>query len=356
MFKTIKILILLLFCCHAWSQSAEVITIGPGDAYWSAFGHTALKITNQNGQSDMYGFGYFDFTEEDFFINFMYGDMRYFLGVEDASRELNYAAYQERSIHSQPLPLSAAQVLELQAYLENLALPENRQYAYDYFKNNCTSQVRDIVDDLSGGLLQANNQQLTQTSWFDVSFPTPGQGWMNLGLAIGFGWPAYQHRTEWELMSLPQQFFKRLQQGQGIDVQSTDLLYQPKTEELQRNRWINSHYPLILISALLILGLLLPGKIIVAHTWLWIQTLVGLGLLFLWFFTEHSIIRNNFNVLLFMPLAPLLLRHRQLLILLLVMQAVWSLLALWTGAFYLWPFVLVNLLMIRVFWLRNKRA
>ena len=304
----------------------------------------------------MYGFGYFDFTEEDFFINFLFGDMRYYLGVEDAARELNYAAYQERSIHSQPLYLDSAQVMQLQTSLENLALPENRQYAYDYFTNNCTSQVRDIVNDLSAGQLYASNQQLTQTSWFDVSFPTPGQGWMNLGLAIGFGWPAYQHRTEWELMSLPKQFFTRLQQGQGVAVQSTDVLYQPKIEELPRYRWINTHYPLLLISGLLIIGLLLPGRIVVAHVWLWLQTVLGLGLVFLWFFTEHSVTHYNFNLLLLMPLVPLLMKKPPLQFLFLLMQAVWMVLALWTGAFYLWPLVVANLLMVRVFWQRNRRA
>ena len=355
--KKYVILILLVFSHALWGQSAEVITIGPGDAYWSAFGHTAIKLTNQNGQSDMYGFGYFDFSDDDFFINFMFGDMRYYLGVEDAARELNYAAYQERTIHTQQIALTAEQYNQLQSHLQNLALPENRQYAYDYFSNNCTSQVRDILDDISGGVLHDNSQQATDESWYDVSFPAPGQGWMNLGIAIGFGWPAHQNRTQWELMSLPHQLMGHLEHhsDSGVAVISTDLMYQPKIEELQRHRWVNTHYPLYLVSALLIIGLLIPGGIWVARAWLILQSLIGMGLVFLWFFTEHSVAHYNFNVLLFMPLAFLFLSKRFPLALLLLLQMVWLVFAWLAGAWYLWPFVVVNVLLIFTLWQKRLR-
>ena len=43
----------------AEAKNIRLITIGPGDEFWSVFGHTAIAIDD-----DVYGFGYFSFADE----------------------------------------------------------------------------------------------------------------------------------------------------------------------------------------------------------------------------------------------------------------------------------------------------
>ena len=78
------ILIVLCFPTAAQVDNNEVdielYTFGAGENYWEAFGHTALRV-KINDIDYLYGFGYFDFNDEDFFLKFARGKMQYFLGI-----------------------------------------------------------------------------------------------------------------------------------------------------------------------------------------------------------------------------------------------------------------------------------
>src|SRR5262249_35029638 len=53
---------------------------------------------------------------------------------------------EDRSIWLQDLNLSPEQHERLAARLRWQALPENREYDYDHFADNCTTRVRDLID------------------------------------------------------------------------------------------------------------------------------------------------------------------------------------------------------------------
>jgi hypothetical protein len=61
----------------------------------------------------------------------------------------------DRSIYTQPLPLTQDQKKQIIAKLEHDILDENRFYAYDHFDDNCTTRIRDILDSATGGKLSA---------------------------------------------------------------------------------------------------------------------------------------------------------------------------------------------------------
>jgi hypothetical protein len=52
------------------------------------------------------------------------------------------------------LNLSPAQKRELKTFLEWNDRPENRFYRYDYYRDNCSTRVRDAIDRATGGALQ----------------------------------------------------------------------------------------------------------------------------------------------------------------------------------------------------------
>lgn len=349
--KHIIISVIFLFFASFKSESSvlEIITVGPGDAFWSAFGHTAIKIGEPQDEALMFGFGYFDFAEENFLNNFIFGHMYYYLGINYAQTELMGYERANRSLYSQGIVVTDAEAYAVGRQLKAMVASENRSYRYDYFINNCTSKVRDILNDLSDGKLYADTQGLSGRSWYDAAFPAPGQGWMNLGIAVGFGVPAYRERTHWELMSLPRELMEQLNHldNSVLEVSMAETLSGISVVQQKRYNQFGTHYPLVLVVLTLVLFLLLPPtRLMAAKVWLFIQSLIGLFLLFLWFFTEHSVASLNFNVLLFLPVAFLFIKQLKP-ELLLVPAALWLLCAIFYSAYYLLPFLAVTGLTIR---------
>lgn len=340
-----------------WAQNSnvqvELITIGPGQYYWEAFGHTALRVKTPEADY-MYGFGYFDFEDEDFFINFARGEMQYFMGIQETQDEL--AAYQNqgRKIWSQKLLLSSTQKQELLTRLHFLAQPQNRYYHYDYFLNNCTSRIRDILDNITHQDLSSQLQSReTRKSWNDLTFPAINQAWMNLGIAIAYGLPAYQKRNKWQLSVFPEIFAKDLQHSKTSNHwnQPMQLIYQPNKAQVKQLEYgfFQTHYAMPLIVILIAFGLHWKrSKLLTANLWLLTQSLLGVGLLLLWFFTKHMVAAYNINILLFFPFGFLLLfnyfKKSPCLTVFLSINVLWLILAVFFTNLYLLGFCLINLI------------
>lgn len=334
----------------------ELITISPGEFYWSTYGHTAIRI--KNNQADiMYGFGYFDFEEENFFLNFAKGDMQYFLGVVDSEHELRVYQEEGRKITSQHLDLSNKQKQKLIDKLVFLSQPENRYYPYDYFLNNCTSQIRDLLDEVTNSeLSKPLKQQLTKKSWSDLTFPASNQTWMNLGIAYIYGLPAFEKKTQWQLSVFPEVFSRDLKsvEAESNWNQNMEIIYAPTKQEASfiQYSFFQTHYAVILCVLVLLIGLLIkPTSNSTARFWLVSQSLLGAGLILLWFFTKHSIAMWNINLLIFSPLAFILLfkgfRKTFVLNVFFVSNFLWAVLALAFTNVYLIGFCLINFVVLR---------
>jgi hypothetical protein len=61
----------------------------------------------------------------------------------------------DRTLYVQPLPLTDAEEQEIIKKLEFDIKEENKSYAYDHFWDNCTTRVRDVLDNATGGKLKA---------------------------------------------------------------------------------------------------------------------------------------------------------------------------------------------------------
>jgi hypothetical protein len=134
----------------------DLITLGPGELVWERFGHNALRISHPATGTDVaYNWGMFSFDEPGFLGRLLKGTMMYWMAPFDT--EAMIAAYMadDRSVWIQELALTAAQKAELSELLAVNALPENRFYRYDYYRDNCSTRVRDALDQVLGGRLRA---------------------------------------------------------------------------------------------------------------------------------------------------------------------------------------------------------
>ncbi len=133
----------------------DLITMGPGDAVWERFGHNALRVYDPaTGMDVTYNWGMFDFAAEDFYPRFLRGDMLYWMAPFDTRAVVYAYMASNRSVYAQELNLTAEQKARLVAFLEWNDRDENRYYAYHYYRDNCSTRVRDAIDYALGGQLR----------------------------------------------------------------------------------------------------------------------------------------------------------------------------------------------------------
>lgn len=133
-----------------------LVTASPGDAIWERYGHNAIRILDtETGRDVAYNWGIFDFQQADFVPRFLQGRMLYMMAPFQTRPMLDSYASADREVVLQELDLSPAQKLELSHLADRNALPENRDYLYQYFRDNCSTRVRDLLDLVLGGVLRS---------------------------------------------------------------------------------------------------------------------------------------------------------------------------------------------------------
>ena len=313
----------------------DLYTYGPGSVYWERFGHDALVITDTTtGEAYAFNYGLFDFDQEDFYLNFARGIMIYRAAAWPAVDDIREYSGEGRSITSQHLNLTPAQRAKLRDFLVWNVQPEHSRYRYRYFADNCTTRIRDALDDVLGGALQ--RRQLAgpaahgETYRSETDRLMSGQPWLMYLLDLGLGPYADQPLTRWNGAFIPARLMNELRDARAADgaplVQSTTLLSPQRLPSPPASppdmRW-----------PLLIAGLVL-GAAFIASAWLrnryevdrwWfvvvgssyalLAGLAGALMLVLWFGTAHRAAWANENLWLFNPLAwlliPALLRVRR---------------------------------------------
>jgi hypothetical protein len=299
---------------------AEVwlVTYGPGEIYWQRFGHNAIWIRDpRRGLDHTFNFGFFDFAQENFMLRFLQGRMLYFSAARPATEEFAEYIDDNRSIRVQRLALSGAQAERLMAYLLDEIKPENRDYRYDYYLDNCSTRVRDALDlALGGQLAERFGPQPALQNWRDHTRRlTSADFWLYLGLEIVLGAEVDRSISRWDEMFIPGQLAAAVADmevdagtGRTALVREDARLFESTLREppsAPRAWW--PRYLLASMALLAILGILsrLAGAGLaraLGRAWFAMAGLAGLALLFFWFGTDHSVARFNLNLLVFNPL------------------------------------------------------
>ncbi len=301
----------------------SLITYGPGATYWERFGHDAIELRDtSSGEAINFNYGVFDFDERGFLLNFARGRMRYLMDAAPSALDESFYVRDRRSVTRQRLAFTAEQAAALRDFLLWNLRPENAAYPYDYYTDNCTTRVRDALNAALGDVIRA---QLTvrpggMTFRQQTVRLMSAQPWLMLVLDLGLGPYADQPLDAWRESFLPEVLQTRLR-----DVQVTDhtghrqplvvdeQLVAPNLLDVPPRRAPDLRLPLAL-AGLALAGLLivtwrawLPGYITLGTLYLQAAGLVGLLLLVLWTLTTHHSAWANANLLLFNPLAWLLL-------------------------------------------------
>ena len=129
----------------------RLVTFGPGTEVHQYFAHDALWVHDaRTGISALFNYGMFSFGP-DMLPKYMKGILTFW--VEATPVKLTFQRYKEmnRSILVQELNLTNAQKARLVRRLVHDIQPENRFYRYHHYTDNCTTRLRDDLDEALGG-------------------------------------------------------------------------------------------------------------------------------------------------------------------------------------------------------------
>ena len=303
----------------------SLLTIGPGELYFERFGHNAIVVREAGRPALAYNYGIFDFEQENFLLNFARGHMLYRMAVGTLADDLAMYRAERRSIVEQQLDLDPAQARALVGFLDDNARPENAQYRYEYFSANCSTRVRDALDQALGGALRAQSQGRSRGYSYrlDALRLMAPEPLLALGIDLGLGPYADQSIDFWQESFVPETLRHVVAQASVMrDGHAVPLAGTTRTlaeGEVEEPPPLPPDRRLPFLGLGLVLGGVLlwiarspraSARIALATFASLFELLCGLGgivLLWLWFGTEHHAAWRNENLLLLNPLCLLLL-------------------------------------------------
>lgn len=183
----------------------SLLTMGPGDHPFTKFGHTAIWVHDAStGRDEVYNYGTFRFDSPTLLLDSVQGKLPYWLSVQSYSGTLLTYAEQGRSLLASELELTPPQRTELHAALKLNEQPEHRYYRYDYYRDNCATRVRDILDRSIGGQIHAQSNQPARMSFRAHTLRLVADSRpLYVGLDLGVGRETDVPITFWEEGFLP---------------------------------------------------------------------------------------------------------------------------------------------------------
>ena len=289
----------------------SIITAGPGDVLYEAFGHSAIRVKDPTLNLDIiFNYGLFDFNQPNFYVNFVKGRLLYRLGKQSFRRFITSYDYQQRWVKDQVLNLSLVDRKKIFEYLNKNSLPENAEYLYDPYFNNCATKLRDIAKEILGNKIQF------PSSFSDENFTLrqlmnqelPWNTWGSFGINLALGNTLDKELIADNYMYLPDYVHKGFQKATITENKITTPLVLEEsqllryTEKQIKIQWYNPFFVFSLLLLITIVVTFRDQKRNIRSKWLdftlfFVTGVLGIIICFLWFFTDHYTAPNNFNLL-----------------------------------------------------------
>ncbi len=331
----------------------SILTCSPGADLYSLFGHTAIRVSDQqNGRfiDLVFNYGTFDYSDN-FYVKFAMGKLDYQLSVSRFGDFQKSYIDEWRGIEEQVLLLDHAQKLHLWELLQSNYQPENQTYRYDFFYDNCSTRVRDIIllacrlaqqHPIADSLYSAPD--LDYSALLHDAFPNSGdpsqrasllndqpiaftytypdaysfrdaidrylqyQPWSDFGIDVALGLPCDRRVWPTQAMFLPDslklEFHYAHQFDRPVVARTEELLI--NENKFQKPRLFTPFWVFTAAFLLLASFSIRPTQRYQVRVWdrVFVAAigLVGVLVCFLWFVTDHHATVNNLNILWAHPL------------------------------------------------------
>ena len=308
-------LALIFFSINIYANELEnknrykisILSIGEGPSLVDAFGHTAIRVKDEELKNDVvFNFGVYDFNSPNFYSNFIKGRPEYKLGIQNYYNFTQNYVRQKRYIVEHQLNLDQNSIkIIIDLLVEKLNDP---YYIYDYLRDNCTTRAADIVIDKTNNKFRDEKLESEDILSFRelIHGKINENSWAALGIDLCLGAIIDKKIKTRETFFLPENLMNYLDLYEG-DIIKRNIIYRPESAiSYQEN-----------IPSPLIINLIL-SLIIVAVTIFnfkrskWNKSLdtliflisgsIGILIIYLWFFSNHFAGAQNFNFLWAFPL------------------------------------------------------
>lgn len=324
-FKHMKqILLSLLFVCsfalfgnaqtRTLHKNAEIslLTCDVGNEVYAMYGHSAIRVHDATQGIDwVFNYGLFSFSQPHFVYRFAQGRTDYLLGAQSYASFYSSYKHSRRSVSEQKLNLSLAEKQKLFDFLLWNVQPENATYRYDFLYDNCATRVRDAIENCVDGEIIYGDKIGTLHTFRDlVNHYQQVSPWTNFGIHLLLGSPTDIAAEVHDQMFLPpyletQYAQTKVKRGNEISnlCEPVHIIYQaPATPTLSPLRL---HLPSLVFALVLLFYVLLTMKqwkystikYTADYFWLILNGLIGLILVWFFFFSELPAMRANYNLL-----------------------------------------------------------
>ncbi len=312
--KVFSGLLCLIFsvCLNAQINGAHarisVLTCGPGEELYSLFGHTAIRVIDSTDHLDVvFNWGGFTFDQPYFYLKFLRGQLLYYSSADYYPDFMQEYIEDKRNVYEQVLNIDSAARQKIIAAINFNMQGDNRFYKYDFLLDNCTTRVKNIVLQNIAGAAITNKvvpEKTTSRDLIHYYLDRGGEPWIKLGMDILLGERVDRNVSNDEAMFMPEFFMKGLadakQDNKPIAGKATVLFNGNAAQNASGN-----FLPLIILSIIAITVFFISkSKARWAQTFtsildsllFYITGLIGILILFMWFFTDHTVCQDNFNL------------------------------------------------------------
>jgi len=300
------------------SENAQLslLTCDEGGEIYSLFGHSALRIFDVENQIDIvFNWGMFEWPEDqfDFGYQFAKGKLKYYMAIQPLNGFVSQYKDYNRGVSEQILNLDIDQKKLLYEKLLINHLPENRIYQYDFFYDNCSSRIRDILQEVLGDdLILYQHKDAGKKSFREIiEVNLASQPWLDLGIDLVLGSRIDVMANNKHLMFLPKYMEQIFDSSYVIDKNGSEKPFVIKKIQLVNSikkpvEDLTGTGIYFWVSLFITLGLIIFRIKYVTIPWiglvLFIVGILGLVLIFMWVGTDHQATKSNFNIIWANPL------------------------------------------------------
>jgi hypothetical protein len=300
---------------------AYLITCGPGTETYSNYGHSALRITIANRHSDLiYNWGVFDTNTKNFAWKFAKGRLDYMLDTEITKGFLQSYFYEQRYVYCQRINIDSKELRKLSELINENLRPENIKYRYDFFYDDCSTRIRDLLEKSIGEKLKYPPPEIGRVPTFRemvAKYQNP-YPWLKFGVDLIMGSTSDVKAHFRDQMFLPIDMMNGLSK---THVHRSDkmipLLQNPEilvdfNNPPPKLKFLTSP-PVVftgLIMVILILAALTKSRKIIRVIDIAIYSvfsILSILMIFFNFFTDHQQMRWNLNIIWLNPFIPVCL-------------------------------------------------
>ena len=291
----------------------SLLTVGIADELHSKFGHTAIRIQDPTDSMDIvFGYGGFDFNDPLFYSKFTTGKLDYSMSGSRYNNFLASYKIENRWVSEQELNLTLAQRNTLFRFLKNNYKEENRYYKYDFLFDNCATKVPEVFKETFGDDIIFDLDYLKNKSTFRqlIHETLETNSWTAFGIDLALGSVIDREATTWEHQFLPlyvKEQFEHVQLN-GQKLVSKEKLVLKNNPVAPKSNFLLSPLFWFIILAIVVLTITyFDFKKEKRSRWLdfllfFSTGIAGLIICFLWFGTNHTSTKINFNMLWAFPI------------------------------------------------------